>query len=297
MTAAPGDLLAFRTTVMRLTGLVSAADVGIVGDGAHARTGGYHEGKDVLTSIGRYHPGAAAGATTEDYSARLTRDRAGLTNNASAVDIGSEWPRGGRAAWLRFGRMVVAELRAGGMTAIRAVNYSPDGTSRLRVDRQHGWADESTTDSVTIHIHIEWYRDTDGHRQGSLDRLAEMIADAIGGREESSHMGFLDDADAAKLAWRAEALVHARESVAGGGTQGEPVELVRKLNALSAAVARLDPGPHVGLMTAEDRAAIVAELAPLIPTAEQIAALVPAPLTAQQVEDAAFRAAQRAEAS
>ena len=112
MTNAPADLLALRATVQRLTGLADPADVGIVGDGLHARTGGYHEGRDVLAAIGGYHPGAAAGSLSEDYSARLARDRVGLTDDASAMDIGAAWPHGGRAAWLRFNNALAAALRS-----------------------------------------------------------------------------------------------------------------------------------------------------------------------------------------
>src|SRR5689334_21277151 len=109
MTIAPADLLALRTTVLSLTGLSGDA-VGIVGDGAHQKTGGYHEGHDVLTAIGRYHPPATShtGSSTEDYSCRLLRDRRGLTVEASAMDIGYQWPHGGSAAWLRFNNALVA---------------------------------------------------------------------------------------------------------------------------------------------------------------------------------------------
>lgn len=178
MTNAPADLLGFRRAVMAETGLADPADVGIVGDGIHQRTGGYHEGRSVLAAIGRYHPGAAAGSSTEDYSARLARDRAGLTEDASAADIGASWPRGGRQAWLRFNRLLVAQLQAGdpALAAIRAINYSPDGTSRRRIDRQYGFANvQDSADSVDIHTHFEWYRDTAGQRQASLDRLVELI--------------------------------------------------------------------------------------------------------------------------
>jgi hypothetical protein len=179
MTNSPADLLGFRRQVMAETGLADPADIGIVGDGAHARTGGYHEGHDVLVAIGRYHPGAQyVGSSVEDYSCRLGRDRAGLTDSASALDIGAQWPRGGRLAWLRFNNSLVRTLQAGdpALAAIRAVNYSPDGTSRHRIDRQYGFnVIEDSTDSVDVHTHIEWYRDTEGNRQTSLDRLVALV--------------------------------------------------------------------------------------------------------------------------
>src|SRR5881392_859792 len=191
MTNAPADLLALRATVQRLTGLADPADVGIVGDGLHARTGGYHEGRDVLAAIGGYHPGAAAGSLSEDYSARLARDRVGLTDDASAMDIGAAWPHGGRAAWLRFNNALAAALRGGdpALVPIRAINYSPDGSTRWRIDRQYGWAVESSGDSVDIHTHIEWYRDTAGHRQACSDRIGALIQAAIGGQPPAPTMG------------------------------------------------------------------------------------------------------------
>jgi VQ motif len=181
VTNPPADLLDFRAVVQRLTGIRDPADVGIVGDGIHMHTGGYHEGRDVLISIGRYHPGAPAGSLNEDYSVRLSRDRAGLSNDASAMDIGAEWPNGGQAAWLRFNNLLVAHLHANGpyLAAIRATNYSPDGSTRLRTDRENGWATEDSTDSVDVHTHLEWYRDTEGRRQASFNRLAQLMQAAI----------------------------------------------------------------------------------------------------------------------
>lgn len=182
MTDAPGDLVGFRHAVQAETGLTDPADVGIVGDGVHAKTGGYHEGRSVLILIGRFHASARAGSLLEDYSARLARDRMGLTEDSSAVDIASEWPRGGRAAWLRFNRMLVAALQAvdRALSAVRAINYSPDGTARHRIDREHGFSQvDDTTDSVTIHTHLEFYRDTANNRQVTLDRIIQLIRAAI----------------------------------------------------------------------------------------------------------------------
>lgn len=182
MTNPPSDLLGFRHAVQAETGLTDPADVGIVGDGVHAKTGGYHEGRSVLILIGRYHASAQAGSLLEDYSARLARDRMGLTEDSSAVDIASGWPRGGRAAWLRFNGMLVAALQAGdqALSAVRATNYSPDGVARHRIDREHGFSQvDDTTDSVTIHTHLEFYRDTANGRQAALDRIIQLIRAAI----------------------------------------------------------------------------------------------------------------------
>lgn len=173
MTNAPADLLGLRSRIQAATGL-SAVSVGIVGDAAHAATGGYHEGKNDLV---------AAGVWMTDYSVRLTRDRNGATNSASAMDIGYQWPKGGNAAWLRFNNWLAANLRSGrnDLLAIRAINYSPNGSTKWRIDRENGWATQSSTDSVDVHTHIEWYRDTESSslRQASIDRLVTLVNDAI----------------------------------------------------------------------------------------------------------------------
>lgn len=184
MTTAPTDLVAFRHVVKAKTGIQLDASIGIVGDGAHQRTGGYHEGRDVLIMIGKYHPSYPAGDSREDFSARLARDRAGLTLDASAMDIGCEWRAGGRSAWLRFNRLLVAQLRAGdpALGPIAEVNYTPDGARKVRIQRKNGWAEEATSDTVDVHTHIGWHRDTAGRRQACLDRLAEFIDAAIANR-------------------------------------------------------------------------------------------------------------------
>jgi hypothetical protein len=183
MSSAPADLLELRRIVMAETGLTDPVSVGIVGDGAHQRTGGYHEGKDVLTMIGRYHPGAAAGSTGEDYSCRLSRDRAGLTNSSSGMDIGYRWPKGGNAAWLRFNNLLVDQLLKSdsALAPIRGVNYSPDGKAKVRRDRQNGFTAQSTTDTVDVHTHIEFYRDTEGRREACIARLGQLMHAAVTG--------------------------------------------------------------------------------------------------------------------
>lgn len=185
MADAPTDLLAARARIRALTQL-PAVGIGIVGDPAHLAGGGYHVGETDLIHIGGYGPaGATAGhvrQTRTDYSVRLGRDRAGCTEDASAMDIGDAWPAGGRAAWLRFNRLLVRALQTGdpALGAVRAVNFSRDGFERKRIDREYGFGViEDSLDSVTIHTHIEWYRDTAGRRQPSLDRLVDLVDAAI----------------------------------------------------------------------------------------------------------------------
>jgi hypothetical protein len=173
VTDAPQDLLGFRARMQSLTGL-SPVDVGIVGDAAHARSGGYHIGRTGLRE---------AGVWDTDYSVRLPRDRNGATESASASDVGCGW-RQGRAVWIRWNNLLANALRAGdpALAAVRAINYSPDGSLRWRIDRESGLRTESSSDSVDIHTHIEWYRDTEGRRQPCLDRIAALAQQAITGQ-------------------------------------------------------------------------------------------------------------------
>ncbi len=176
MTNAPSDLLAVRARMMAATGLTDPADVGIVGDGAHSRTGGYHEGHDVLQALG---------VLDTDYSvAEYTRDRAGLTDSASALDVALAWPTGGRAAAIRWTNLLVADLLAGmpGPECLRAMNYSPAGTTRCRRDKRSGLVEQASSDSVDIHTHFEFFRDTEGARAGAFaDLLVRRARQAITG--------------------------------------------------------------------------------------------------------------------
>lgn len=181
MTNSPSDLLSLRSRLAAITGLSDPSTLGIVGDSAHAATGGYHEGRTDLANAGVYSAAASAGSSSQDYSVRLGRDRSGLTESASAMDVGYQWPHGGNAAWLRFNNLLVAQLHANdpALAAVRACNYSPDGSTRLRTDRQYGWSVVASSDVVDIHTHIEWYRDTEGNRQASLDRIAQLAQAAV----------------------------------------------------------------------------------------------------------------------
>jgi hypothetical protein len=166
MTSAPPDLLGLRSQLQGITGL-SAVQLGIVGDVAHAARGGYHMAK----------PHVSAGS---DYSTTLTRDRNGLSGYASALDIGYKWPKGGSPAWLRFNNTLAAQLRTNNiLAAVRAINYSPDGKAKIRIDRQNGFANQSTSDTVDVHTHIEWYRDTEGNRSAGLNYIAQIAQSAV----------------------------------------------------------------------------------------------------------------------
>lgn len=129
--------------------------LGIVGDTAHQQKGvSYHLGEDDLA------PGA--------YSAKLERDVAGLSNAASAIDLGR---LNGRLKDLRqFSAWLVEQCKAGapGTSDIREVIYcSLDGSKVLHWDNFYkvahiggtgtGWGD----DSHKTHTHISAFRDSE----------------------------------------------------------------------------------------------------------------------------------------
>lgn len=191
MTTSPGDLDLFRRQkVMPLTGL-SGNDVGISPDEEHLKGGGYHVGEQDIQQIGRW---------LKDYSTRQGRDRNSPKSNwACAMDIGDDWPNGGRAAWLRFNNLLVARMRASDpeLVALRAVNFSPDGTARKRYDSLHPEDGIiNSTDSVYMHTHLEWWRDTvnSALRARSLVRIGQLIELAINNKpfpagEDDEDMG------------------------------------------------------------------------------------------------------------
>jgi hypothetical protein len=184
-TTIPTDLKDHRERGMALTGL-RGDDWGISPDEDHKRGGGYHCGEKDCQDIGKYHPPAVAnvGSATEDYSVRQMRDRGLGGNAASAEDIGDNWPRGGRAAWLRFNNLLVRQMRAGdpALRALRAVNFSPDGVQRKRYDSLHPEAGIiASTDTVDSHTHLEYWRNTANTpgRQMTFGRVEAIIQAAI----------------------------------------------------------------------------------------------------------------------
>ncbi|MEU8185174.1 hypothetical protein AB0B85_23995 [Micromonospora sp. NPDC049044] len=152
MTRAPANLLALRSLL--LTHLDNApgpddlepAEVGIVGDPSHR--GGYHCGSDRVV--------------TNDYSVvESPRDRAGLTLDAAALDVGGFDVRsGGRTHTLAsFSVWCVAQCAANAADTrdIREIIYSPDGKTVKRWDRL---GKRSTGDSShRWHTHFSFFRD------------------------------------------------------------------------------------------------------------------------------------------
>ncbi|MEU4568656.1 peptidoglycan-binding protein [Micromonospora sp. NPDC023956] len=157
MTSAPACLKEARAVLLEALDIhenttayptdLDPVEVGIVGDSAHR--GGYHCGADRVVS--------------GDYSVvESSRDRAGLTDYASALDIGQFSYRDalGRVHNLRtFSVWLVGECTRGAADCadIREVIYSPDGKVVKRWDRLRK---RSSGDSSHLwHTHISFFRD------------------------------------------------------------------------------------------------------------------------------------------
>lgn len=133
-------------------------NLGVVGNTAHTR--GYHLGKD------RIFDGSGPGIGPVDYSVQTARDKAGLTDAASAIDLGR---LDGSLGNLRaFSKWLVSRARANapGTRDLREIIYSPDGKTVLRWDRQRGYNSlprpgEADSSHLT-HTHISFYRDSEG---------------------------------------------------------------------------------------------------------------------------------------
>jgi len=158
-------------------------DIGSAPDESHLRTGGYHCGAADLRAINAI--------ANDDYSIRQARDRGRYyadlgagRSHSSAIDYPDDWPNGGRAAWIRFNNLLRHQLGIGdtALVAIRAINYTPDGTTKRRFDTLT-MAETSTTDTVTWHTHIEYWRDLEGavQRRWAKDRLVAIAHSAITG--------------------------------------------------------------------------------------------------------------------
>jgi hypothetical protein len=142
-------------------------NLGIVGNMRHC--GGYHLGADRIfgTCACRPDGDCVKGMGVNDYSLRLPRDRAGLTNAASALDLGRL--DGSLKQLYRFSVWLVAQCkaRAPETDQIREVIYSPDGETVRRWDNHlrrsflGGNGTGQGDDSHKSHTHISFHRDTE----------------------------------------------------------------------------------------------------------------------------------------
>lgn len=183
MTYATGELKAARSLLLTELDMhpgsgsypadLDPGEVGIVGDRPHVLGGAsYHLGADDLDM------------SSDPYSARTTRDRAGLTDAASAVDVGEfkvTTPRGtfthrDLALWS------VAQCQANHPDTrdIREIIYSPDGVRVFRYDRERGHASKPVeripADNHRSHNHYSQYRDATKARRTTLrDHFARWL--------------------------------------------------------------------------------------------------------------------------
>lgn len=140
MSYAPQRLLDLREYLHSETG-VSYSSLGIVGDINH--TSGYHLGDDRLGP--------------NDYSVTGSRDQAGLTDAASAIDIGMYSRLVEMTLWM------VGEARAGRRPDTREI-IGPAGDGRAyRWARENNWAPQirANGDSHESHVHESFYRDSE----------------------------------------------------------------------------------------------------------------------------------------
>lgn len=150
MTFAPPTLLAARNYLKGQDPDLDNAEVGIVGGPGHVVQGtSYHLGKDQLI------------LSKNPYSVRTARDRAGLSNAASALDIDDDLDElRALSLWL------VEQCRAGAPDTldIREIIFSPDGVNVYRWDRERGQTSLPVPDndlSHRTHSHVSYYRDSE----------------------------------------------------------------------------------------------------------------------------------------
>lgn len=150
MTFAPQSLLDLRAYLKPITGL-SDVELGIVGDEDHH--GGYHHGKSLLVS--------------NDYSSRTARDRAGLSEAASAFDVGMFSQLRAMSVWC------VQQCQAGlaDTLDVREIIYTPDGKVVWRWDRERGSEPYISGDPSHLgHTHFSFYRDSEKRDKRPLFR-------------------------------------------------------------------------------------------------------------------------------
>lgn len=140
---------------------VNVVNLGVVGDASHNAKGtSYHLGRDRLLSTA--------------YSIKTTRDRNGLTDAASAIDVGRV---GGSLTKLRsLSVWLVSQARANatGTSDIREIIYTADGRTVLRWDRERGYASQpkagEADSSHLTHTHVSYYRDSQRRDKVALFR-------------------------------------------------------------------------------------------------------------------------------
>ena len=138
-------------------------NLGVVGDVNHRV--GYHLGRDRI--YGHFGQG------DDDYSVKHPRDRKGLTDGASAIDLGKL--DGTYEGLQGFSRWLVkmCMMSATGSRDVREIIYSPDGVRVQRysgIDGQIHTGEGNGDASHTKHTHISYFRDAENRDKRPLFR-------------------------------------------------------------------------------------------------------------------------------
>lgn len=209
MTTNPSDLVAVRAYLSQRTGQTFAA-LGIAGDDAHAAGGGYHIGGNAVPA--------------GDYSrAESPRDRTVTSSDASAFDLGGNFPR-----FREITVGLVAACKNGDPRArdIREVIYTPDGVNVRRWDRLG--VRSGGDSSHLFHTHISFFRDSAGRRAAD-DNFLGLLKQLFAGTT-------LEDDMTPEQARRLDAVYEAL--FFGGDSCGQPA--TAKVNADSRGNAIVD---------------------------------------------------------
>lgn len=213
MTFAPQSLLACRDVFQARFPQIPDEGLGIVGGPSHVLTGtSYHLGADQL-KMGR-----------DPYSARTARDKAGLSNAASAFDITDQI---GVVLLRQLSIWLVAQCRvkAADTLDIREITFSPNGEAVLTWDRENGVTSfpvQRGSLSHRTHTHVGFYRDSEHrNRHAVFERFF-------------TERGQMNEQDFLALIWRMEAVFNNREKVVGGPLAGEENQLYATLKRFEA---------------------------------------------------------------
>jgi hypothetical protein len=274
MTFNPDTLLAARSFLLEHLDLhegktvgadLEPDEVGIKGDGPHARSGSsYHLGADQLRP--------------DSYTiTESSRDRRGLSDAASALDIGEfEVKVGGKNHNLRtFSAWLVAQCKAGAADTadIREVNYCLDGVTVHRWDRL---GRRSTGDSShRWHTHISYFRDSEKRDKAGLFR------------RYLTEIGLLED-DMLTAKDIVDELLN-REIVMADGTKRTVRALFAWEDAREAATRKVVLDALAGKDSQDQQVVVAGVLAGLQP--EVISAAIPAELAEQVAQKLADRLA------
>ena len=275
MTINPPGLVTTRDLLHRHLN-IPLISLGIAGDDAHVASGNsYHLGKGSLRA--------------DSYSiVESDRDRRGLSEYASALDIGYFSVRvGGRAWTLRdFSNWLVGQCSAGASDTrdIREVIYSPDGKTVRRWDRLRRRT--GGDDSHLSHTHLSEFRDARGRLMPGLVRRWLTHIGLLAGEEHDVSKGDVIDALDDPTPWVSAGVARAAAAAGWGprvstralleyafsqtvleGPRGEALLLAAVLNVDEEVAARLGAGELTAAKTADvlrpvlgERAAAVGRL-------------------------------------